>query len=174
MKEECERTETMIGAHSKTIQTMPGGRHTHASIGLPAVRQIADALDTFCAEEQLSEDVVWRLRVALDEVVANIANHGGNASGAAGIDVWFRRHAGEVEITVADDGPPFDPLSHPMPDVTLPLEQRHQGGLGIALIKSLMDGVCYTRTTRNVLTMRKQIDAAPARGGENTDEDSTS
>lgn len=122
---------------------------------------VADALDAFCVEQRLPESIAWRLRVALDEIVANIVKHG-FVAGEAALDVWFRRDGSMVEITVADDGPPFDPLTHPAPDVTSPLETRHPGGLGIALVRALMDDVRYLRTTRNILTIRKQIDEYPA------------
>jgi serine/threonine-protein kinase RsbW len=151
---------------------MSDGRHTHAMIGTPAVGRIAEALAAFCADERLPPDVAWRLRVALDEIVANVVAYGKPpVSGAGSLDVWFRRDAGVVEITVADDGPAFDPLARPAPDVTLPLEARQPGGLGIALVKSLMDDVSYTRTTRNVLTIRKNITPASGRGA-GTDADS--
>jgi serine/threonine-protein kinase RsbW len=152
---------------------MADGRHTHAIIGTPAVRRVAEALDAFCADEQLPQEVAWRLRVALDEVVANVVAYGRPPTSDAGtLDVWFRRDGPVVEITVADDGPPFDPLERPAPDVTLPLEARQPGGLGIALVKSLMDDVSYRRTTRNVLTIRKNIGTAPRGGGVDTDADS--
>ena len=152
---------------------MPAGRHTHVSPAAPAIGQIAGALDAFCAAERLPEDVAWRLRVALDEIVANIVSYSRPVTGRAGLDVWFRRDGPLVEITVADDGPAFDPLSRPEPDVTSSLDAREPGGLGIALVKSLMDEVWYERTSRNVLTIRKRIDAAPADGGTGTDENST-
>lgn len=151
---------------------MPAGRHAHSVIGSPAVGRVAETLDVFCAEQQLPDEVAWRLRVALDEIVANIVAHGSGGDGGRMLDVWFRREGDLVEITVADDGPPFDPLSRPAPDVTLPLEARQPGGLGIALVKSLMDDVLYTRTTRNVLTIRKHIDATPPGGGAPADADS--
>jgi anti-sigma regulatory factor (Ser/Thr protein kinase) len=62
-----------------------------------------------------------------------------------------------VEVTVADDGPAFNPLLQPEPDTTLPLASRQPGGLGITLIKSLMDDVRYERTDRNILTVRKRL-----------------
>jgi anti-sigma regulatory factor (Ser/Thr protein kinase) len=58
-------------------------------------------------------------------------------------------------------------------DAVRRIEARQPGGLGIALVKSLMDHVCYTRTTRNVLTIRKHIDGSPNPGGARTDADST-
>jgi serine/threonine-protein kinase RsbW len=147
---------------------MPAGRHTHLSIGGTAVGQVADALDAFCAAERLPEDVAWRLRVVLDEIVANIIAYGAPGTESSALDVWFSRNGAMVEVTVADDGPAFDPLSRPDPDVSLPLESRQPGGLGIALLKSLMDEVRYERTTRNVLTIRKRIGTNSPGGGAGT------
>ncbi len=99
--------------------------------------------------------------VALDEIVANIVTHGRPSSQdpGRGMDLWFRAEPGAVEITVADDGPAFNPLLQPEPDLTLPLRARQPGGLGITLVKSLMDRVDYEWTDRNVLTIRKQFAA---------------
>lgn len=150
---------------------MPAGHHAHLAIGGPTVAEAAAALDVFCTAERLPDDVAWRLRVALDEIVANIVAHGTAGGPRApvapgrsplGLDVWFHRDGPVVEVTVADDGAPFDPLAYPDPPVTLPLESRQPGGLGIALVKALMDDVRYERTTRNVLTIRKRIDPGSA------------
>jgi len=150
----------------------PAGRHTHAVIGSPAVRRVADALDAFCREECLPADVAWRLRVVLDEIMANIVAYGARGVPEGTVDVWFRRDEDAVVVTIADDGPPFDPLTRPAPDTTLPLETRQPGGLGIALVRSLMDEVRYARTSRNILTIRKGIDGYPNGGGAATDADS--
>jgi anti-sigma regulatory factor (Ser/Thr protein kinase) len=129
---------------------MAESRRTHVPAVASAPRAVADALDAFCQAEALPDAVCWRLRVALDEIVANIVAYGGaNRS----IDVSFRRSPDRAEVVVIDDGVPFDPLARMPPDVTSPLEARSPGGLGIALVKSLMDGVHYQRTDRNVLTV---------------------
>jgi serine/threonine-protein kinase RsbW len=122
-----------------------------------AVLRAAGALDDFCAAERLPADVVWKLRVALDEILANIVSHGHSAGGVPDIQVTFRRDGAEVQVTVVDDGQAFDPLARPDPDVTLPLDTRKPGGVGIVLVKSLMDELRYERTTRNVLTLTKRI-----------------
>jgi serine/threonine-protein kinase RsbW len=152
---------------------MPAGRHAHIPIGGPAVGQAAAALDAFCAAERLPEEMAWRLRVALDEIIANVVAYGtleprpaeladGGRSEPPAVDVWFHRDGLLVEVTIEDDGPPFDPLARPDPVVALPLENRQPGGLGIALVKALMDDVRYERTTRNVLIIRKRMEAGPA------------
>ena len=150
---------------------IPPGRHAHFIAAAPAVRQVADALDAFCAAERLPQQAAWQLQVALDEIVANLVSHATPAGTRPGFDVWFRRDGDSVEITVADEGTAFDPLARADPDVTLSLEARQPGGLGIMLVKSLMDDVRYERTpTRNMLTIRKRITAGDAPGGAGPDE----
>jgi serine/threonine-protein kinase RsbW len=141
---------------------MDPARHTHVAIGERAPGTVAEALDAFCLAEQVPPDVRWRLQVALDEVVANVVSHGAPADGAGALDVWFRRDGSIVEITVADDGPAFNPLERPARDLGRPLEAIQPGGLGIVLVRALMDEVRYERDGRNRLTLRKRIDGHSA------------
>jgi serine/threonine-protein kinase RsbW len=62
-------------------------------------------------------------------------------------------------MTVEDDGPQFDPLSLPPPDVTVSLADRKVGGLGVFLVRNLMDTVSYARVAgRNQLRMSKRLE----------------
>lgn len=137
---------------------MDPARHAHVAIGALAPGTVAEALDAFCLAEKVPPDVTWRLQVALDEIVANVVSHGAPAGGAGALDVWFGRDGNIVEITVADDGPPFNPLERPAPDLERPLTTAEPGGLGIVLVRALMDEVRYVRDGRNRLTLRKRID----------------
>jgi serine/threonine-protein kinase RsbW len=141
------------------MNTIPPGWHANVAMAPPAAAQVAATLDAFCEAEHLPEDTAWRLRVALDEIVANIVSHGATSAKSGAIDVWFRREGDIVEVRIADDGVPFDPLLRPAPDLTAPLEDRSAGGVGIVLVKALMDEVRYERTTRNILSLRRKIDA---------------
>ena len=141
------------------MTAMPAGRHTTVALAPPAVGQIAEALEAFCLAEALPEDAAWRLKLAMDEIVANVVSHGATGRPGGRIDVWFWRDHDTVEVRVEDDGLPFDPLSRPDPDVSGPLEERQPGGLGIVLVKGLLDDVRYERTTRNILTLRKGLDS---------------
>ena len=126
-----------------------------AASAIPA--GIAHAFDAFCAAERVPDDVAWRIRVVLDELVSNILAHGTSGGAVPTIDVTFRRDAASVSAVIADDGPPFNPLARPDPSLTLPLDARTPGGLGIVLVKTLMDVVTYERTTQNVVTVSKSI-----------------
>ena len=67
----------------------------------------------------------------------------------------------EVTITFIDHGVPFDPLAKEDPDINLPAKQRKVGGLGIFVVKNLMDDVFYEyRDGQNILTMKKKAAAS--------------
>jgi anti-sigma regulatory factor (Ser/Thr protein kinase) len=125
---------------------------------LDGLAGLADRVERFGAEQGLSANVVNAINVVLDEAVSNAINHGYDAGVRGEIAVRLRRGADRVEIEVEDDGRPFDPLQVPPPDLTLPLERRPIGGLGVHLIKNLMDEVSYVHQHgRNVLKMAKYL-----------------
>ena len=85
----------------------------------------------------------FQIDIALDELFSNIAQY---AYGDGGGDAVVRveaAEAGGVWITFADWGTPYDPLSREDPDISLGLEEREIGGLGIFLVKKTMDDVRY-------------------------------
>ncbi len=121
--------------------------------GSAGLRQAADELDAFGAAHGLREDGAWPLQVALDEVLSNIVHHAAGSE-AVKIDVALEYRDGALELTVSDDGPAFDPLQLPEPDLSGPLQERSPGGLGVHLVRQLMDRVEYRRTgERNSLVM---------------------
>ncbi len=125
---------------------------------IAGLANLAERVERFGAEQRLPASVVNALNVALDEAVSNAINHGYDAGVRGEIAVRLRRAADSVEVEVEDDGRPFDPLQAPAPDLTLPLELRPVGGLGIHLIKNLMDEVSYVRHDgRNLLKMAKRL-----------------
>jgi anti-sigma regulatory factor (Ser/Thr protein kinase) len=83
----------------------------------------------------------------------------GLPAGAARIEVLLVLVGNSLTMTVQDDGPPFNPLSVPAPDVTADLDQRAVGGQGVFLMRSMMDTVSYQRVgAQNQLTMTKHIE----------------
>jgi serine/threonine-protein kinase RsbW len=125
---------------------------------LAGLAGLAERVEGFGAAQGLSANVVNALNVVLDEAVSNAINHGYDAGVRGEIAVRLRRAGDGVLVEVEDDGRPFDPLQTPPPDLTLPLEQRPIGGLGVHLIRNLMDEVSYARVGgRNVLKMVKHL-----------------
>ena len=97
-----------------------------------------------------------QLLIVLDEVLSNIIR----CSGASGIalELRFSKKPRSVAMFVSDDGKPFDPLNAPLPDISVPLEERQAGGLGILLLRKTMDELSYRYSHGcNVLHIRKNL-----------------
>lgn len=127
------------------------------------VRAARDALAALAEAHGLSRAVTWPVEVSLDEVLANVVHHGLAGRGGGGtIEVELHLDSGAdppaCEVVVSDDGPEFDPLSASEPDTSLGVEERPIGGLGIALVRRLMEEVEYERRDgRNRLRMKRRM-----------------
>jgi anti-sigma regulatory factor (Ser/Thr protein kinase) len=119
---------------------------------LSEIPHLAERVEEFCRQRKISGKTARRFNLALDEVLTNIISHG-LKEGRHEIAVSVALRDGNLIANVSDDGPPFDPLSAPVPDIHAPIEQRKIGGLGIHLLRTLMDAVEYRRADgRNHLT----------------------
>jgi serine/threonine-protein kinase RsbW len=101
---------------------------------------------------------LYAVNLALDELVTNTVLYGFDNTSGQEITVRVSTAGNELVASVCDRGKPFDPLQFKPPDLSAPIEERELGGLGIHLIRSLMDHVSYAREdNQNVLTVRKRI-----------------
>src|SRR5262249_11352503 len=101
---------------------------------------------------------LYAVNLALDELVTNVILYGYESAAGQQILVRVSADGSQLEATVEDGGREFDPLTHPVPDLSAPLSDRQMGGLGVHLVRSLMDKVEYRREgAKNVLTIRKRI-----------------
>ena len=100
-----------------------------------------------------------QIDVAIDEIFCNIASYAyGGATGEVTVQFDLDPSTRMASITFIDGGIPFDPLQQTDPDVTLSIEERQVGGLGIFLVKKTMDRMEYRREDdRNILTIHKCI-----------------
>ena len=103
---------------------------------------------------------LWQLDLAAEEIFVNICSYA-YPDGPGEVRIELCLEGDTVRLTFADTGLPFDPLAVPDPDLARPVEQRDPGGLGILLVKKLMDRVEYTYADReNRLTLYRSIRAA--------------
>ncbi len=115
-------------------------------------------LQAFWRAEHLPPAESLPFELALEEVFVNVATHGTPAQAAPAVELSLAVADGSVSLAIEDDGPAFDPLSLPAPDVGAGLEQRRVGGLGVYLVRQLMDEVRYERRgTRNRLCMSRRL-----------------
>jgi serine/threonine-protein kinase RsbW len=118
--------------------------------------------DEFALECGLPDDERSRLLIILDELFTNAVTHGHGPHSAGGnITVALRWRTGCLRISFVDDGLPFDPLTFGAPDLDAAGEERAIGGLGIHIVRSLVDQARYRREGgRNHLHLIRRI--APA------------
>lgn len=95
-------------------------------------------------------------RLVIDEVVSNCVKYGYSDSSEHHIEIELGHDGENILVAVIDDGHPFNPLEHPEPDTSLPIEERPIGGLGIHLLRKMADRIEYERSNgRNRLTLLK-------------------
>jgi serine/threonine-protein kinase RsbW len=110
-----------------------------------ALAQLHAAVTRFCRDRAIHGDIEFKIDLALEEVFTNIVRHGYEDSRPHEIVVWINTDRDRVRIRIDDDGRPFNPLLAPAVDVGAALSERRVGGLGIHLVKRLMDQVRYKR-----------------------------
>ena len=127
---------------------------------LQAMPDVVALVEAFGADNALPQTVLNDVNVALDEALSNIIAYAYEADSIGEIVVRLDYARDEVRVEVEDGGRAFDPLQVPAPDLTAPLPERKVGGLGIHLMRNLMDGLAYDRSGgRNRLRMVKKVPA---------------
>ncbi|MCL2755233.1 MAG: ATP-binding protein [Oscillospiraceae bacterium] len=97
-----------------------------------------------------------QIGIVIDEVFANIASYAYNPN-VGGVIVRLKV-GDDIVIEFEDSGVPYDPLGSETPDITLGADEREIGGLGLFMVKSIMDSVEYKRNgCKNILTIKKQL-----------------
>lgn len=115
---------------------------------------MAAAVEEFAQQQGWPDGVVFKVNLVLEELVVNAMTHGGQADRAE-IEVTVTSGDDLISISISDNGVAFDPLNDaPEPETTGSIEDRGVGGLGVHLVRTMMDDVAYRREPgRNLLTM---------------------
>ncbi len=118
------------------------------------LQRLADALAEFSDQQNLEPDIAFKINLVLEELIMNIIAHGRVATGSA-IEVTVTSNEDTISVKISDSGIAFDPLNDaPEAEITGSVQQRHVGGLGIHLVKTMMDEISYQREqNKNLLTM---------------------
>jgi anti-sigma regulatory factor (Ser/Thr protein kinase) len=128
-----------------------------------ARRETAGALDRFearCRGAGFRDQDVLELRLVAEEVLTNIAKYAFEAGATPAVEFRFALDDVAAVLEFRDQGKAFDPLAQPPPDLEAPLERRPQGGLGITLLRALVDEARYAREgPANVLRLVKRRSA---------------
>ncbi|MBQ4022038.1 MAG: SpoIIE family protein phosphatase, partial [Bacteroidales bacterium] len=133
-------------------------RHLILHNDIQQIPQLADFVETIAEEKNLDQGTAMSLNLALEEAVTNVIQYAYPEGSDGLVDVEAVLREGQLEFIISDSGKPFDPTAKPEVDITAGVEERPIGGLGIHLVKHIMDSVSYRREEgKNVLTMIKKI-----------------
>ena len=127
---------------------------------LAELSRVAESIDEFCANQAIPAGCAFKLNIALEELLTNTISYGYGDEQHHEIAIDIVREGETMVAELSDDARPFDPLNAPPPDLDSAIEDRRIGGLGVHLVKTLMDDVAYAyRDGRNHITLRKKIAA---------------
>jgi serine/threonine-protein kinase RsbW len=126
------------------------------SAEVPNLVAVLRFVEATAAALQVNRDVIDDMLQAVDELVTNIIVHGYHEQ-AGNVEIGVSLEGDALVVRLCDQAPLFDPTLAPPPDLTLPLEQRRFGGLGIYLARQFVDSMTYRVTSEggNELTLRK-------------------
>jgi anti-sigma regulatory factor (Ser/Thr protein kinase) len=116
-----------------------------------------DRLEARCRAEGIAEAVVIDLRVVAEEVLTNVAKYAFEPGVTPALELGVSFTGVAVRLVFRDEGRAFDPLGEPPPALDLPPEERATGGLGLMLVRALVDEARYERAEgANVLRLVKR------------------
>ncbi len=136
------------------------------AIKLPAtigsVEDVNDFIDAFCSARGISDSMKFELQLVLEELLVNVCMHGQPSDGTeAQVEVSMGLEDDSLSLRFSDNGIAFNPLTQAAPDTDKPLEDMQIGGLGLVLLRQLMDDISYNhRDGFNHLTMGKTLSEA--------------
>jgi anti-sigma regulatory factor (Ser/Thr protein kinase) len=124
------------------------------------IARLQDQLEAIANQFGFPSTKLHDVQLAVEEHLTNILNYGFDDQGEHQITVRAFITANELRIEVEDDARPFDPLKHPVPDLSQPVDARPVGGLGIHMMRKSVDRLEYRRAGgKNILVMVKQLKA---------------
>ena len=125
---------------------------------IQAVPQLNQFVDEICGSVDLDPAQTMQMNLAIEEAVVNVMNYAYPADVHGDVNIDVQGNDEQLEFIISDSGIPFDPTKQKEADITLSAEERQIGGLGIHLVRQIMDEVIYERVEdKNVLTLIKHI-----------------
>jgi sigma-B regulation protein RsbU (phosphoserine phosphatase) len=127
---------------------------------LGEIDTVNNAFTHFAQQSGIDNSAVQKIKLAFDELLNNTISYGYKDEAEHFIEVGVDLLEGRLRITIEDDATPFNPLSSETPDTTLDIDERDIGGLGIHLVRNIMDEMTYKRgIDKNLITLIKYLDA---------------
>ena len=125
---------------------------------LKRVPRLNEFIDEVCEANGFDMATIMQINLAIEEAVVNVMNYAYPAGTKGDVTIEAKANDTEMMFIISDTGAPFDPTAKPEVDITQSAEDRSIGGLGIHLIRQIMDHINYERTEgHNILTLTKKL-----------------
>ena len=122
------------------------------------VPQLNAFIDSVAQQLRLDKTMQQQLKLAVEEAVVNVMQYAYPLGTTGDIDVNAQCDGERLKFVISDSGKAFDPTQTAKADTSLSVEDRPIGGLGILLVRELMDSINYERVDgKNLLTLRKKL-----------------
>ena len=122
---------------------------------METVPQVAEFMEAEMEKFEISPKISMKMLIAIDEIYSNIVRY----SGATEAIVSIKKSDNTLKLQFKDNGKPYNPLDSKEPDITASAEDRSIGGLGIFMVKKMLDKVEYKYVDNyNILTLTKNLD----------------
>ncbi len=121
---------------------------------------VLDELRACLEEHHCAEELITPIMIAAEEIYVNIAHYAyGGDEGEAKVNIDVSPNPNRVRLVFKDRGVPYNPLEKEDPNIEASEEERGIGGLGIYMVKEIMDNVTYEyRDGQNILTIEKALE----------------
>jgi len=120
--------------------------------------QLSDFVEKVCIALDIDDYTTTQLNLAIEEAVVNAMLYAYPVGTEGKILIEAEANEVRLKFTITDSGKPFDPTARKDVDTSLSAEERPIGGLGIHLVRQIMDSINYERLNdKNVLTLRKKL-----------------
>ena len=130
---------------------------------LSELDKLCQNLEAFGKKFGLSQKLIFEINLALDELFTNIISYGFQDEKEHIVKVTLIPENDQLCLCIEDDGKPFNPIEFETPEVSCSVEECKIGGLGIHIMKKLMDEVCYERCDdKNILNLKKKLSSEEA------------
>ncbi|MGX8713348.1 MAG: SpoIIE family protein phosphatase [bacterium] len=122
------------------------------------IPKLAEFIDGIAEANGIDMSTSMSLNLAMEEAVVNVMKYAYPEGTRGDIDITSTVYGGSITFTISDSGVAFDPTVKSNPDVTLGVDERPIGGLGIHLVRQIMDSIHYERKdNKNILTLKKNF-----------------
>ena len=129
--------------------------------GLAEIADLATQVEAFCVAHQIGDDIAHAVNLSLDELLTNTLTYGAEGVEQLQVEIVLSLDDAALTTQIWDTGLAFDPSEVPEPDLEADVDDRPIGGLGVFLVREMMDDMRYQRVDgRNEVTLIKRLQPA--------------